>query len=70
MVGGAIALNYTDMKHPSELYTLREGKLSKETLMSSVPEGFVAPREFWFTASDGVKIQGWIVQPKERARSR
>lgn len=61
----SIALNYTDMKHPSELYTLKEGALSKETRMSSVPEGFVAPEEFWFTASDGVEIQGWIVKPRD-----
>lgn len=62
---GSIVLNYTDMNHPSELYTLKEGELSKETRMSSVPEGFVAPEEFWFTASDGVEIPGWIVQSRD-----
>ena len=24
----------------------------------------MTPEEFWFTASDGVQVQGWIIKPQ------
>ena len=61
-----IALTYTATGAPSELFTLKDGEVSKETELSSSPEGFTAPEEYWFTASDGVHIQGWIIPPKKQ----
>ena len=65
--GSKIAFNATDTMTPSELWikdrkSMRcliemNRRLLKELRLS-------APEEFWFTASDGVKVQGWIVKPK------
>ncbi len=60
-----VAYTYTTMNTPSELFTLKDGTISQETSISPQPESFVDPEEFWFTASDGVKVQGWIIPPKE-----
>lgn len=59
-----LAYAYTTMTSPSELFTLKDGVTSQETTMSPAPESFIEPEEFWFTARDGVQIQGWIVKPK------
>lgn len=63
---GYIALTYTNTREPAEIFTLKEGELSNETKMSPQPDSFVEPEEFWFTATDGVKVQGWVIPPKNR----
>lgn len=59
-----LAYTYTTMTRPSELFTLKNGGETQETLMSPEPSSFIEPEEYWFTASDGVKVQGWILKPK------
>ena len=66
--GSSIVCSLTDANTPSELY-LVEGStpkkltnLNKELLKEL---RHVTPEEFWFPASDVVKVQGWIVRPRE-----
>jgi len=64
--GSKIAFDASEPLHPSEVWicdtkgTIRltdiNGSLLKSANLSS-------PEEFWFTASDGVRIQGWIMKP-------
>jgi dipeptidyl aminopeptidase/acylaminoacyl peptidase len=64
--GEVVVYTATDDTTPSELYALTEGGARKVTdmnrdLMKRLK--WVPPEEFWFTASDGVSVQGWIVKP-------
>jgi len=62
-----MAFNATDATTPSELWIKDEKGMRCLTEMN---KGLVKelrlsePEEFWFTASDGVKVQGWIVKPQ------
>ncbi|MFQ5758328.1 MAG: S9 family peptidase [Candidatus Bathyarchaeia archaeon] len=66
--GSIIALSVTDAMTPSELWIKDEKGMRRVTEMN---KGLLKklrlsePEEFWFTASDGIKIQGWIVKPHD-----
>jgi len=62
------AFNASDSMTPSELWTLSDGELAKRTVMNRAllkKLRLVEPEEFWFTASDGTEVQGWIVGPRD-----
>jgi dipeptidyl aminopeptidase/acylaminoacyl peptidase len=61
-----LAYTASDDITPSELYIKDENGAKRATfitkgLMKKIT--IIPPEEFWFTASDGVKIQGWVVKP-------
>jgi dipeptidyl aminopeptidase/acylaminoacyl peptidase len=64
--GETIIYTATDDATPSELYALDGDSPRKVTDMN---RGLLRklkwspPEEFWYMASDGVKVQGWIVKP-------
>ncbi|RJS90059.1 S9 family peptidase [Candidatus Bathyarchaeota archaeon] len=66
--GSIIAFDATDVMTPSELWIRDEKGMRRVTEMN---RGLLRrlrlsePEEFWFTASDGVKVQGWIVRPHD-----
>ena len=56
----------SDASWPSEIYMYDGSTQTRITNMNEeLMEKWVVspPEEFWFTASDGVKVQGWIVKP-------
>ncbi len=60
------AFDASDAGWPSEIYVYDgSGQRRLTSLNSEIMEEWVIspPEEFWFTASDGVKVQGWIVKP-------
>ena len=64
--GTKIAFNASDAVTPTELFIL-DGEQRKLTEMNRgllKKLRVILPEEFWFTASDGVEVQGWIVKPK------
>ena len=66
--GEVFAFNASGPMTPSELWILDDSGQAKRTEMNRTLLGklrLVEPEEFWFTASDGVKVQGWIVKPHE-----
>jgi len=61
-----IAFAATDAAWPQEVWVHDAGGSRRLTsLNSEVMEAWSIsePEEFWFTASDGVEVQGWIVKP-------
>ena len=66
--GTVFAMAVSDAMTPSELWIKDDGGTRRVTEMS---RGLLRrlrlsePEEFWFTASDGVKVHGWIVKPHE-----
>ncbi len=64
--GTIFAFNASDAMTPSELWVKDEKGAKRRTNMN---RGLLRklrlsePEEFWFTASDGVRVQGWIVKP-------
>ena len=61
-----IAFAATDATWPQEVWVHDAGGPRRLTsLNSEVMEAWSIsePEEFWFTASDGVEVQGWIVKP-------
>ncbi|MFB0543771.1 MAG: prolyl oligopeptidase family serine peptidase, partial [Candidatus Bathyarchaeia archaeon] len=66
--GSIIAFNASDAMTPYELWIKDTGGMRKLTEMN---KGLLKklrlsePEDFWFTASDGVKVHGWIVKPHE-----
>ena len=64
--GGKLAFNASDSTTPHELYVYDGESRRVSSMSSGVMEeiGAVEPEEFWFTASDGVKVQGWLVKPR------
>ncbi|HEV2389921.1 MAG TPA: S9 family peptidase [Nitrososphaerales archaeon] len=64
---GAIAFVSTDARHAPELW-IQDGE-SQARPLTKLNSTFVtkanlsAPEEFWFTASDGSRIQGWMTRP-------
>lgn len=66
--GSIIALNATDIMTPSELWIKDEKGTRRLTEMDNgllKKLTLVEPEEFWFTASDGVNVQGWIIKPHD-----
>jgi dipeptidyl aminopeptidase/acylaminoacyl peptidase len=66
--GSILAFNSTDASTPTELWTMENNRVRKRTNMNKnllKKLRLSEPEEFWFTASDGFKIQGWIVRPWE-----
>ncbi len=63
-----VAVTLMDPITPKELYLIRNGRLIRA---SSHTSGWLRryqlsrPRRFTFTASDGVEIEGWVLQPPE-----
>ena len=65
--GEVFSYGASDAVTPSELWTLDgEGARKRTELNKSLLKKLrvIPPEEFWFTASDGTKVQGWIVKPK------
>ena len=66
--GEVMTFNAASPSTPHELWIQDEGGARKVTEMN---RGLLRrlkisePEEFWFTASDGVKIQGWIIRPHD-----
>jgi dipeptidyl aminopeptidase/acylaminoacyl peptidase len=66
--GEVIAFNAASTSTPHELWIQDEGGARKVTEMN---KGLLRrlkisePEEFWFTASDGVEVQGWIIRPHD-----
>lgn len=64
---GAIAFVATDARHAPEVW-IQDGE-SKVRPLTKFNGTFVTksnlsePQEFWFTASDGSRIQGWMTRP-------
>jgi dipeptidyl aminopeptidase/acylaminoacyl peptidase len=64
--GSIMVFTATDAMSPSEVWLKDERGTSRVTEMSwelLKKLRLSKPEEFWFTASDGVKVQGWIVKP-------
>ncbi len=65
--GTKFAFNMSDAVTPSELFILDK----EQRRLTEMNKGLlrklriIAPEEFWFTASDGISVQGWIVKPRE-----
>ena len=65
--GTVIAFNASDHVKPTELY-VKDSKGQRE--LTEMNKGILKkmrisePEEFWFAASDGVRVQGWIVKPQ------
>jgi dipeptidyl aminopeptidase/acylaminoacyl peptidase len=66
--GGLIAFNAASPTTPHELWIQDGGGARRATEMNKrllrrlkISE----PEEFWFTASDGVRVQGWIIRPQD-----
>ncbi len=64
--GSALSFNSSDAVWPDEIWltdgdgTKRLTSLHRETMQNW---SVVPPEEFWFKASDGVDVQGWLVKP-------
>jgi dipeptidyl aminopeptidase/acylaminoacyl peptidase len=64
--GTRIAFNASDAMAPAELFILDD----EQRRLTEMNKGLLKklrvspPEEFWFTASDGVEVQGWIVKPR------
>jgi dipeptidyl aminopeptidase/acylaminoacyl peptidase len=61
-----IAFDATDATWPQEVWVHDAGGSRRLTSLNSEVMEFwkiSEPEEFWFTASDGVEVQGWIVRP-------
>jgi dipeptidyl aminopeptidase/acylaminoacyl peptidase len=66
--GEVIAFNAASPTTPHELWIQDGGGARKVTEMNKRPLRRLKiskPEEFWFTASDGVKVQGWIIRPHD-----
>jgi len=64
--GRALVLLRGDDTHAMELHLLQRGRLRQLTHVNdqAMAARIVRPAEaFWFKASDGARIQGWIVKP-------
>jgi dipeptidyl aminopeptidase/acylaminoacyl peptidase len=66
--GSKIAFDVSESLRPSEIWVQDEKGAKKLTdingpVLKSMK--ISSPEEFWFTASDGVRIQGWIMKPTE-----
>jgi dipeptidyl aminopeptidase/acylaminoacyl peptidase len=65
--GKKIAFNAGSAVYPTELW-IKDG--SNQNLITEMNKSLlkklriIPPEEFWFTASDGVNVQGWIIKPK------
>jgi len=65
--GEKIAFNASDAVTPAELWIVDPEGQKKLTEMNKTlfrKLRIIEPEEFWFTASDGVEVQGWIVKPR------
>ncbi|MBC8223572.1 S9 family peptidase [Candidatus Bathyarchaeota archaeon] len=64
--GTKIAFNASDAVTPAELFILD----AEQRKLTEMNKGLLRklrispPEEFWFIASDGVEVQGWIVKPR------
>jgi len=63
--GKRVAFVAMDSHHPEELYLKETDERPLTSLNSEVQEevDHLPPKEFSFTASDGVQIDGWVFQP-------
>src|SRR3989475_8707792 len=63
--GKRVAFVAMDSHHPEELYLKETSERPLTSLNSEVRKevDHLPPREFSFTASDGVRIDGWVFQP-------
>ena len=64
--GSLLALSATDALWPDEVWVRdKEGtrRLTSVHVKTMATWELSTPEEFWFTTSDDVKVQGWIVKP-------
>jgi len=62
----AFAFDAGDANWPKEIWMYRDSKKSRLTNVNveiMKKWKISPPKEFWFTASDGLRVQGWIVKP-------
>jgi dipeptidyl aminopeptidase/acylaminoacyl peptidase len=62
-----IAYDSSDATWPREIFVLCESSKRLTYMTGPIMKKWVisTPEEFWFTASDGVEVQGWIVKPND-----
>ena len=63
---GTVAFVSTDLSHPHEIWLREHGKERKLTELNVeivTDSNFSKPEEFWFKASDGKRVQGWMIKP-------
>jgi acylaminoacyl-peptidase len=60
-----IAYDSSDATWPREIFVLGDSCKRLTNMNEPIMKNWSisTPEEFWFTASDGVKIQGWILKP-------
>jgi dipeptidyl aminopeptidase/acylaminoacyl peptidase len=61
-----IAYDSSDATWPMEIFVHSNSKSKRLTNLNELimkTWNVSTPEEFWFTASDGVKVQGWIIKP-------
>ena len=66
--GSILAFNASDAMTPYELWIKDEKGMRQLTEMNKAllkKLRLSVPEEFWFTASDGIKVHGWIVKPHD-----
>lgn len=63
--GTKVAYTLSDTTTPSEAYMLDKASSKLTDMNKKIMKKLTIskPEEFWFTASDGVKVQGWIIKP-------
>jgi len=70
---GRVAFVSSDSSHAPELWVLDGGDARQLTRVNAgfvTQSNFSQPEEFWFTASDGARIQGWMIRPLGLAGNR
>ncbi|HLQ03786.1 MAG TPA: S9 family peptidase, partial [Nitrososphaerales archaeon] len=62
---GGVAFVAMDSHHPEELYVKEGSERTLTSLNSDVQKelDLIPPKDFSFTASDGVRIEGWVLPP-------
>jgi dipeptidyl aminopeptidase/acylaminoacyl peptidase len=66
--GSVMSVNASDTVWPDEIWLTDEDGTNRLTnLHGKTMQNWsvVPPEEFWFKASDGVRVQGWLVRPRD-----
>jgi len=63
--GEKITYTLSDTTNPSEVYLHEKNPVKLTNMNRALMKklNISEPEEFWFTAGDGVKVQGWIIRP-------
>jgi acylaminoacyl-peptidase len=63
--GEKITYTLSDTTNPSEVYLHEKNPVKLTNMNKALMKklDISEPEEFWFTAGDGVKVQGWVIRP-------